>query len=79
MTEKQILDYALKGVLAEIDVLDKQIRQVREVLSKIENGEPVRIKKTAFEVRSILEEKNQVMEKLLDDKNQIKWKMTEIQ
>lgn len=73
MTEKQILTYAIKGLAAEIDKLEKDIKQGYKFIEQIENGEKVKTPKTKFEILEIITEKDKKMKELEKEKFALSW------
>ena len=72
LNEKQLLDFALKGVNAEIDEIEKKVNQGKKYLQQYENGEKPKTPKTAYEIKKIIKKKNAEIEKLVIYANEIK-------
>lgn len=75
LNQKQILQYAVKGLAAEIEQLDKDIKQGYKFIEQIDNGEKVKTPKTKFEIQKIIAEKDEQMKKLEKEKFEIKWQI----
>ncbi len=75
MTEKQILTYAIKGIAAEIEQLEKDIKQGYKFIEQIENGEKVKTPKTKFEILEIITEKDKKMKELEKEKFALSWQV----
>lgn len=78
MTEKQIYEYALKGITADIEQLDKDIRQGYKYIEQIDKGEKVKTPKTKQEILDIIKAKKQEMENLEKEKFNIKWHLADL-
>lgn len=75
MTDKQIYKYALKGIAAEIEQLEKDIKQGYKFIKQIDNGEKVKTPKTKYEILDIITEKEAEMKKLEKEKFAISWQI----
>lgn len=75
MNKKQIYQYALKGMQAEIEQLEKDIKQGYKLIAQIDNGEKVNTKKTKFEILDIIQEKDEKMKKLEKAKFDLSWQI----
>ena len=75
MTAKEILQYAVKGIAAEIEQLEKEVKQGYKFIEQIDNGEKVKTPKTKFEILAIVEEKKEKMQKLEKEKFAIGWQI----
>lgn len=77
LNQKQVLEYAIKGINADIDELEKSINQGNKFLQQLENGEKPKTPKTAFEIKQVIQEKKSEIEKLAKLKDDMKWALTE--
>lgn len=75
LTEKQLLQYAIKGIKADIDSLEKTIRQGQKYLTEYENGKQPKTKKLPQEIKSIIAEKQAEIEKLDKIRFDLAWKV----
>ena len=75
MTAKEILQYAAKGIGAEIEQLEKEIKQGYKYIKQIDDGEHVPIKLTKYEILDIITEKEDQVKKLEKEKFAIKWQV----
>lgn len=75
----KILEYAIKGIDAHIDELEKAIKQGQQFLNQIENGEKPKTNKTAYEIVEIIRKKKEEIANLTNDKDAIKWQLAEIE
>ena len=73
MREKVILEYAIKGIMAEIDVLEKTINQGKQFLLQYEKGQTPKTPKTPQEIKDIIQRKKAEIEKLVKLKDELKW------
>lgn len=79
MLNAQILEYAIKGINAEIDELEKVIHQGNKFLKQYENGEKPKTEKTQYEIHVIIRKKKDEIEKLAKFKDDLKWQLAEIE
>jgi len=75
----KILEYAIKGINAEIDEIEKTIHQGQQFLKQYENGEKPKTTKTQYEIHVIIRKKKAEIEKLVKDKDDIKWQLAELE
>lgn len=75
MTAKEILQYAVKGINAEIEQLEKDIKQGYKFIEQIDNGEKVKTPKSKYEILEIIAEKDEQMKKLEKEKFAISWQV----
>jgi hypothetical protein len=67
MEQKELLTWAIKGLSAEIDELDRTIRKGKKYLEEHRQGKQMQTKKTPEEIKNIIQEKKKQIE-LLDKK-----------
>lgn len=67
MEQKELLDWAIKGITAEISGIEKSIRKGKQYLELYRNGGFPKTGKTPDEVRKIISEKQKQIE-ILDKK-----------
>ncbi len=75
MTDKKILQYAIKGIAAEIEQLEKDIKQGYKYIEQIDKGQKVKTPKTKQEILEIIAEKDAEMKKLEKEKFNISWQV----
>lgn len=73
-----LMDYAIKGVNAEIDELEKTIRKGQRLLRDMESGIEYKTTKQPDEIRKIIFEKKAEVEHLVQLKDDIKWQQLEV-
>ncbi len=73
MEQKQIIEWAIKGLTVEIQELEKAIKQGKQYLLQIERGEKVKTPKSAEEIKQIIADKTAEMEKLEKAKFELTW------
>lgn len=73
MEKKELIEWAIKGINAEIDALESSIVKGKKYLAQIERGEPVKTPKTEIEILQIIEEKAAEIERLEKEKFALKW------
>ena len=76
LNEKQILEYAVKGITAEIEKLEKTVREGNALVKKIDNGEKVKATKTRFEIVEVIREKKAEIERLDKERFNLTWKLS---
>lgn len=67
MKRKEVLEWAIKGLSAEIDELDRTIRKGKKHLEEYRQGKQMQTKKTPEEIKNIIQEKQKRIE-ILDKK-----------
>ena len=72
-----MVEFAIQGVTAEIDKLEKTVNQGKQFLAQYENGQQPKTQKTPQEIKTIIQEKKAEIEKLLKIKNNYKWLLVE--
>lgn len=75
LNQKEILQYAMKGIAVEIEELEKAIKQGYKYIEQIDKGEMVNTKKTKYEILDIITEKDKQMKQLEKEKFNIKWQI----
>ena len=79
MLNEKVLEYAIKGINAEIAKLEKNIKQGQEYLKQYENGEKPKTNKTPYEIQAIIKAKKEEIENLLKDEADIKWQLAALE
>lgn len=79
MNQQTILEYAIKGIVTEIDELEKTINQGKQYLKQYENGEKPKTNKSEYEIHVIIRKKKDEIEKLAKLKDEMKWQLAEIE
>lgn len=64
MTHKEIYEWAVKGIRAEVEKLDNDIRTGQRLLEQYEKGEQPKTPKTPQEIRAIIQRKREEIEEL---------------
>lgn len=67
MEQKELLSWAIKGLYAEIQELEKTIKKGEKYLEEYRKGKQMRTKKTPEEIKKIILEKKKQIE-ILDKK-----------
>ena len=75
LSQKQILEFAVKGITAEIEKLEKTVREGNALIKKIDNGEQVKAKATRYEIVEIIREKKAEIEKLDKERFALSWQV----
>ena len=69
MKHREVYEWAIKGIRAEVDKLDNDIRKGLRLLEQYEKGEQPKTPKTPSEIWSIIQSKREEIEEL--DKKRI--------
>lgn len=75
MTEKQLYEWAIKGLMSRIDELEKDINTGKRLLLDYERGLKPTTTKTPYEIQEIIKEKRAEIEKLYNEKSDLSWKL----
>lgn len=75
----QILEYAVKGINAEIEQLEKDVKQGYKFIEQIENGEKVKTPKTKYEIYAICRKKKEQIEKLNKERFELSFELSELE
>lgn len=75
MTAKEILKYAVKGITAEMQEIEKEIKEGYKYIKQIDDGEQIKIKLNKYEILDIIAEKEDQMKRLEKERFAIKWQI----
>lgn len=75
MNTTELMKWAVKGLSAEIDELEKAVNQGKRYLLEYEKGGKPKTPKTPDEIREIIAEKKAEIEKLDKMKFDLKWEL----
>ena len=75
MNTTELMKWAVKGLSAEIDELEKTVNQGKRYLLEYEKGGTPKTPKTPDEIRQIIQEKQAEIEKLDKMKFDLKWEL----
>lgn len=73
MERKELLKWAIKGLSAEIDELEKTIRKGEKYLDEYRKGKQPKSKKTPDEIKNIIKEKKKQIESLDKKRFDLSW------
>lgn len=76
LNNKQIIEYAMKGITVEIQELEKTVKQGYKLIEKIDNGEKVNAKKTKYEILTICREAKEKIEQLDKERFELSWQIS---
>ena len=79
LNQKQILEYAIKGINKDIEELDKSARKGGQMIDAYYKGETLKTKLPIYEIENIYREKKAEIEKLDQMKNELKWQLSELE
>ena len=77
MEEKSLIEWAIKGIHAEIDRLEKDINTGRRLLLQYERGEKPKTSKTPDEIRDIIAKLKAETEELNRQRVYLVWRKME--
>jgi hypothetical protein len=75
MERKELLTWAIKGLSAEIEELEKTIRKGEKHLDEYRNGKQPKSKKTPEEIEKIIFEKKKQFEILVKKRFDLSWEL----
>lgn len=75
MNTTELMKWAVKGLSAEIDELEKTVSQGKRYLLEYEKGGQPKTPKSAEEIRQIIQEKQAEIEKLDKMKFDLNWEL----
>lgn len=73
-----LMDYAIKGINADIDKLERSIRRGKQLLKDIESGISHPTSKQPDEIRKIIFERKSEIEHLKQLESDIEWQQLEL-
>lgn len=77
MKKEDLIKYAMKGLSADIDELEKSINQGKRFLLQYERGEQPKTPKTPQEIKVIIQDKKAEIERLSRLKSDLQWELVE--
>lgn len=77
LNDIQIIEYAVKGITAEIEELEKTIRKGYALVKQIDNGEKVKSSKSRYEILEICREKKSEIERLDRERFELRFALSE--
>lgn len=77
MIDEKMVKFAIKGIEAEIDELEKSINRGKQFLLQYENGQKPKTSKTEYEIKSIILNKKSKIEELAKIKSDYEWLLVE--
>ena len=78
LNQIDILDFAIKGVNADIEKLEQSIKKGRNLLKEYENGVTFKTKKTPYEIQEVIQKKKAEIEDLKQIENELQWQLLEL-
>ena len=75
MKRKELLKWAIKGLSAEIDELDKSVQKGKKYLEEYRNGGQPKTEKTPEEIEKIIFEKKKQFEILVKKRFDLSWEL----
>lgn len=75
MDEREITEWAVRGLTAEIERLDAKVRKGRELVRRIDAGEPARAGSSRESILATISESREEMERLDKDRSDLRWKL----
>lgn len=75
LNQKQIIEYAIKGIRAEIEKHEAVARKGVKFLEDIRQGKPVKTPKTEAEIKEIIRKHKIEVERLDKEKFDLEWEL----
>lgn len=75
MKRKELLTWAIKGLSAEIDELDKSVQKGKKYLEEYRKGGQPKTEKTPEEIEKIISEKKTQFEILVKKRFDLSWEL----
>ena len=75
MNQTELMKWAIKGLMAEIDGIEKAVNQGKQYLLQYEKGQQPKTPKTPDEIRQIIGEKKAEIERLYKMKQDLTWEI----
>ena len=75
MKQKELLMWAIKGLSAEIDELDRSVQKGKKYLEEYRQGTQPKTEKTPEEIEKIIEEKKKQFELLVKKRFDLSWEL----
>lgn len=79
MREQELIQWAIKGIDAEIERKEKDVNKGMQYLLQFEQGKKPNIPKIEYEVKEIIRNKKAEIEELAKMKFNLKWQLTEVE
>ena len=78
MKHKEIYEWAVKGIRAEVEKLDNDIRKGLRIIEQYEKGEQPKTPKTPSEIWAIIQRKREEIEELDKKRIEIQFNMEDL-
>ena len=75
MKKEELINYAMKGILADIRELEKQVEKGKQYLRMIENREEIPTKLSMSEIQAVIAQKREEIEKLDRMRFDLQWEL----
>lgn len=79
LNQKQLIEYAIKGVNADIDKIERSIRRGENLLEAKEKGIAPYSDKTPLEIKQTIQKKKAEVEHLTFTVMKLKWELSELE
>ena len=76
MKKEELFEYAIKGISADIDKLEKSVREGERFLIEIANGKQPKTKLSAEEIKQIIRQKRNEIEELSKKHFDLRWELS---
>lgn len=76
MDNKELTKWAIKGLTAEIDEIEKSVNRGKQLLLQYERGQQPKTPKTPDEIKQIIRDKKAEIEKLDKMRFDLDWKLS---
>ena len=79
LNQFEIVEFAIKGVYADIEKLEQSIKKGKQLLKEFEENGKSKTSKTPFEIHQVIQAKKAEIEELTEVESELKWKLSELQ
>lgn len=79
MKDYEIYKWAVKGLRAEIDKLEKDVNTGKRFLAEYEKGGQPKTPKTPYEIQELIKQKKAEIEELDKKRFNLDWQMSELE
>lgn len=79
LSQKQIIEYAVKGINADIDKIERSIKRGERLLLAKKKGIAPYSDKTPTEIKQIIQKKKAEVESLVSKAMRLNWKLSELE
>lgn len=79
LNQYELLAFAVKGVNADIEKLEKSVKHGKQLLKDYEETGTSKTSKTPYEVQQLIQMKKSEIEDLQEIEKELKWQLSELE